>query len=202
MVSLVDLLDVEDVTETVEIRGKPITCRGLTAHDIATLMLGSDDVRAMMAERMLDIDVLLGMAPKAVVTVIAMGTSPVEELNISGHLKMARRLYGHEQVSLLGPIMRLTSPDGIVPLIESAAALAGYKVVVRPPAPTTSETSSTDQPNGDEPGRDQDGKLPSRSSDSLQPATQSETSGDILPDSSASSASSSIDVPSKIAQAA
>jgi hypothetical protein len=70
---LVSLIDIVPQTRTVQIAEGELVLRGLGLRQIANLLVRFPELRKLMAEGApaLDIDVLLGLAPDAIGTIVA-----------------------------------------------------------------------------------------------------------------------------------
>lgn len=117
------LLDIGELTETVEIRGKSLEVQGVSAADLVALLQDFPELRKLMTGNA-DADViqsLVAKLPDAVAAIIAIGTGTPGDAKVK---KQAKRLAVGEQVDLLTRIWRLTFPRGIRDFTEALEALA------------------------------------------------------------------------------
>lgn len=122
MVSLVELAPLRD---EVEVRGQKVQIKGLSADFIVTLLTKSNELRLLLAQRKLDpenaID-LVTQAPVAIAECIACATNKqgdpttiafaLTELNVG------------ETLGMIGPIFKLTFPQGVKSFIDGLDRLA------------------------------------------------------------------------------
>jgi hypothetical protein len=146
------LLDIGDLTETVEFRGKKVEVQGISAQGLLVLLQKFPELRVVMTSGAdaAVIETLTTKLPEAIVSVIAAGCGlPGDERAEA----MARKISVGEQIDALRKIWNLTFPRGIANFIEALEALAGEievgesgKVVdTKSPGPS-SGVSATDTP--------------------------------------------------------
>jgi hypothetical protein len=153
------LIDIGDLTETVEIRGKQLEVQGVSAADLVVLLQNFPELRKVMTG-LADADVvqsLIAKLPDAVAAIIAIGTGTPGDAKAESQ---AKRLAVGEQVDLLTRIWRLTFPRGIRDFTEALEALAtevageyGKAQDTKSPGPlnNVSETDIRPTPPGDTP---------------------------------------------------
>jgi len=150
MVSLVDIGTLKDV---VPLRGKDVEITGVSAKTIVQLLSNSDELRRVLAEKSLEVDMLRNLveqAPLAVAQFIAAGTGKPDD---AATIDFAyRELVAGETYDLLKGIAKLTFPRGVKSFIEELTALAqegrGWGAVTKSPVPSNAasgqDTTSTD----------------------------------------------------------
>lgn len=125
-VSLVDLLPSLQRTEEVAIGEVVVDCHPITLTDIARLIADFPEVASLLDERNdspPDIPTLIStLAPKAIGMIIAAGTGHAGD---EAEAVAAAQFPAAEQTKLLGAIVRLTSPAGLVPLVQEVTAILG-----------------------------------------------------------------------------
>ena len=120
MVSFVDLLPAARRTRMVPVLGTDIEVRSLKMIEIADLMWKFPEVRALIAERSIDADKLLAMAPRAAATAIAAATGVGDS---EAEIDAIVELPPGSQAMLLMAVIELSAPDGLTPLLQALARM-------------------------------------------------------------------------------
>mgnify|MGYP001613578916 CR=1 FL=1 len=112
------LIDIGDLTEKVEIRGKQLEVQGISAEGIMHLLAKFPDLRKVVTGNA-DEEALKNLSekvPEAVAAILAHGTgSPGDEKAEA----QARKLAVGEQVTLIAVIWRLTFPKGVKDFLDA-----------------------------------------------------------------------------------
>lgn len=119
---MVSLLDIGDLKEEVDIRGKKIDVTGVSASGAVTLLTRFPEIRKLFAGKAADVTVeaIVSMAPELVAAIIAAGCGSPGDVK---HEEAARKLGIEEQFDLITAILRLTFPAGVGPFVERLYAL-------------------------------------------------------------------------------
>ena len=147
------LLDVGDLTEIVEIRGKSVEVQGVSAAGLVVLLGKFPELRSLMtgtADESILKD-LVGKLPEAVASIIALATTPPSDDPVArlhrqaaAEIKAAQLSVG-EQLDLLTRIWKLTFPRGIRDFLAALETLASEVDVDSGKVP---DTKSPGQSNG------------------------------------------------------
>jgi hypothetical protein len=121
----VTLMDIADLTEEVEIRGRKVKVWPITAENLLYLMNKFEAVKMLMQGQLAEIttDKIMDTGTSVVSTIIAMATTERDEESwTSWHLDpkvvgKARKLGATEQLRLVNAIFRITFPDGLGPFV-------------------------------------------------------------------------------------
>lgn len=121
---MVSLMDVGEARETVPIRNKDVEVTGITAKGLLVLLSRFPEVRKMVASRGQDVSAedLMTLAPEAIACVIASGCGSPGDKKMEA---VAAGLNAGEQLDLLGSILRLTFPQGVLPFVEKLTSMVG-----------------------------------------------------------------------------
>lgn len=127
---MTSLLDIAKLESTVQVRGTGITCYGISARGVVSLIERFPALKELMfpagvltaPSELSDPLALVHAAPDAVAAIITAGTGHLADRK---HEEAAANLAIEEQIDLLGEIMRLTLPNGLVPFMEKLTALFG-----------------------------------------------------------------------------
>lgn len=161
---MVSLVELGTLREELDIRGKKLEVRGLSADFIFQLLTKSNELRLLIAQRKIDPDniaQLINQAPVAVAECIACATGKMgDAATIAFALT---ELGAGETADLLGPILRMTFPKGVKSFVDGLTALAQEATGGR--------------------GWAADMKLPEHSLASSEPVTPQAKPGDIPQDS-------------------
>ena len=117
------LLDVGDLTETVEIRGKSVEVQGVSAAGLVVLLGKFPELRSLMtgtADESI-LQNLVGKLPEAVASIIAVATGSLNDARAEA---VAAKLSVGEQLDLLTRIWKLTFPRGIRDFLVALETLA------------------------------------------------------------------------------
>jgi hypothetical protein len=120
---MVSLIDVGELSETVNIRGVEVPVTGISGRGLLGLLEKFPEVRKLFAARADEVDdtAWAKLAPDALASVIAAGTgTPGDEAAI----EVANGLPVSVQLELIEAILRLTFPDGLGPFVERMTSLA------------------------------------------------------------------------------
>jgi hypothetical protein len=169
---MVSLVDIGPSKGSVEVRGQEIDLNGLTAVHIVGIMTAFPEVRKLLAEKEVDLGVLISQFPIAVAMIIAAGTGKDGDQDT---IDVAMALSVGEQYEILSKLMGLTFPKGVKSFLDGVNA-ALRSAGVR--------------------GWDQAMKSPVQFSPASEPDAQKPTAGTQPPDSSAPGASSLPETPS------
>lgn len=113
------LVDLVPARSSVTIGDQAVSVQGVSARVLAEIMADHPALRALLDQREVTVDEVVGMALDAVPRILAAGTgAPHDEAAIAA----ADALPLAEQVDLLTPILELTMPKVVRPLV---AALVG-----------------------------------------------------------------------------
>lgn len=121
---MTSLLDIGDLTETVELRGKKIEVRGISAEGLLVLLGKFPELRVIMTNGA-DEKVIASLTeklPQAVFAIIAAGCGDAGNEKAEA---VAAKLSVGEQLDAFGKIWKLTFPRGIVDFIKALETLAG-----------------------------------------------------------------------------
>lgn len=158
---MVSLVDLGKLREDVELRGKKLEVRGLSADFIFQLLTKSNELRLLIAQRKIDPDniaQLINQAPVAVAECIAAATGKMGDAETIGFA--LTELGAGETADLIGPILRMTFPKGVKSFIEGLADLAreatggrGWEAVMKSQEPSraSSEPATASEKPGDTP---------------------------------------------------
>lgn len=124
---MVGLLDIAPLTETVDIHGTTIEVRGLGVDDLAYLIQRFPEVGRALVERTIDAAGIVGLGPGIVGAAIAVAIGAQGDL--AQEKAATSRLTLTEQVDVVAVIMRLTTPEGVVPFVERLTGLFGAPAV-------------------------------------------------------------------------
>jgi hypothetical protein len=119
---MVGLLDIAELSEEVEIKGKKLEVRGISAQGIANLMSKFPDLRKLVSGKGDEVtpEQLMDLAPGAIAIAIAAACGspgdPAAE-KIAGQLGVA------DQVKLLNVVLKLTFPGGFGPFVADLTHL-------------------------------------------------------------------------------
>lgn len=123
------LLDIADATLMVPVDGGEVEVRGVDARGIAYLLQRFPELGALISGGDNLAGDLMGRAPEAIASIIAIGCGyapgEVDAEESLKALRKAERLPVHLQAELLGAIVQLTMPHGLVPFVEKLGALFG-----------------------------------------------------------------------------
>lgn len=152
---MVSLVDIGPLRDEVDLRGKKVETRGVSASTIFMLLSNSDELRRIFAGREINGEMLVTLveqAPLAVAEIIAAGTGKAGD---APTIDFAfRELAAGESYDLLKSILGMTFPRGVQSFVEELTALArkaeerGWARVTRSPVQSSAasgqDTTSTD----------------------------------------------------------
>ena len=126
---MVGLIDIGDLTDTVELRGKQVELQGVSVAVITTLLASSDELRRIFAQKAVDGEIianLISFAPLAVARFIAAGCGKVDD---NATITFAlQKLSAGESTMILEKLIPLTFPQGLQSFVQGLAALAPESV--------------------------------------------------------------------------
>lgn len=147
----VGLLEIADVPRTIPINGKDVAVNGVSAENIAALMMKFPEFGKLFSGAMPEQDSLMKMAPAALGAFLACGTgySP-DHKDFEKVSTIARALGVGDQLDLVDEVLRLTFPRGVGPFVDKLHQLGALAQV-----DTASLMSSLDKSkNSPQPGTD------------------------------------------------
>lgn len=120
---MVGLLDIAAITRKVDVRGKEVVVKGISARAVAKLLDQFPDLRKIVAGMSDETTTanLSKLAPEIIIAIIAAGCGL--ELDEKTEAAMDNLTLG-EQMDLLVPIVELTFPRGFGPFIASLNSLS------------------------------------------------------------------------------
>lgn len=115
----VSLLDILPAAGLVEIGGKKVKVTGIDATVFRDLIARFPPIAAMLVERKADAGAIMAMGPEIVAAIVAAGCGKLGDAKYEE--KAARQPIG-VQIDFVAKIIALTSPNGVRPFVELAAA--------------------------------------------------------------------------------
>lgn len=110
---MTSLLDIGDLRDTVEVRGKDIEVKGISAKDILVLLNDFPEMRKLMSGQSLAVtpDLLMARVPGALSSIIVLACGfNIDDDNAH---KVADRLGVGEQAEIIYKVWKLTFPQGV-----------------------------------------------------------------------------------------
>lgn len=151
---MVGLLDIGDLTETVEVRGKKVEVRGMSARTFFHLLNTLPELKAMLTgmkiEEEITATLLMARVPEAVHSIIAAATTPgfleMDWDTRQPYVNAAANMNMGEQAEFIRKIWDLTFPKGVrsfLDALDEVMKLAGTAVNPAQQSPEPSQSSET-----------------------------------------------------------
>lgn len=118
---MVGLVDIAELNEKVQVRGKDIDVFGVSAQGLVYLISKYPQVADAINGGEVKAEALMKLGGDVVGAIIAAGTGAPGDAQSE---EVARKLPLSDQAALIASILRLTLPDGIDPFVEKLSAIA------------------------------------------------------------------------------
>lgn len=126
---MVGLVDIAPLSDTVTLRGTPVELRGVPLVVITDIVVHSEELRMVLAQRALSEDLVMSLVqqvPVAVAQFIAAGVGkPGDDATIDFAL---RNLVAGESAEIVQKLITLTFPQGLKSFMAGLSALAPESV--------------------------------------------------------------------------
>jgi hypothetical protein len=160
---MVSLVDLGPAVGSVTLRDKPVELIGITAEHIVGIMISFPEVRKILAEKEVDLTMLVTQFPLAAAMLMAAGTGHADE---SKEIEAASKLPIGEQYEILAKLIEISFPKGVQSLLDgvhgalASAAARGWVQATKSPAQSshasvqdaTNEIAGTQRPDSSAPG--------------------------------------------------
>lgn len=139
---MASLLDLGPLTEEIDVRGTPLTVRGLTAAHLFKLIAEFPGLPVALQQMGSDNTVaILQMTPDLFAKIIAIVTGSPGDPKAEA---IAGEMGAGDQMKILGAVQRLSFPQGFLPFVEEMTRLVGTSP---PSGPASEQGNSSHEPS-------------------------------------------------------